>query len=199
MATARQRNTRLFAIGQNAAYLTSRNRIIALSNILVEQCRMLDFSWVIFLSSLNIVHHFFPFLSFFFLSLRVSSFLIPTHIYCSNTLITPCLFFITANYKAMNYHYERPFKPTSRLHDQFVSISGEVMPKETSVPMPTMQFFTGKTNLSLVNDVGLPKPKWGQFNPGYYGDPYQHLHLPPLKLGGKKYHCNEYISYTGAH
>ncbi|XP_014786231.1 uncharacterized protein LOC106880688 [Octopus bimaculoides] len=103
-----------------------------------------------------------------------------------------------ANYKAMNYHYERPSKPTSRLHDQFVSISGEVMPKETSVPMPTMQFFTGSSNLSLVNDVGLQKPKWGQFNPDYYGDPYEHLHLPPLKLGGKEYHRNEYISYTGA-
>ncbi|GAB1607920.1 hypothetical protein Ahia01_001075900 [Argonauta hians] len=92
-----------------------------------------------------------------------------------------------ANYKAINFQYDRPFKPTSRPHDNFISVSGEVMPKRgTSQPIPQYPY-EGPWFTSYVNKVGQPQPHWGKYHPPSYSDAFKQLHLPNIFLGDKPY------------
>ncbi|CAE1312046.1 unnamed protein product [Acanthosepion pharaonis] len=99
------------------------------------------------------------------------------------------------NYKAMNYHYERPLKPTSRTHDNFVSVSGEVMPKKTTEPMPPNRSFSAQPLLLGVTDGDIPAPNWGRYHPDFYGDPYRLQSLPPIRSGGNFHVMKEVLKF----
>lgn len=48
-----------------------------------------------------------------------------------------------SDYKCINWHYERPSKPTSRVHDHFIPRENDVMMKDVQKAMPHSKHYLG--------------------------------------------------------
>ncbi|XP_045171620.1 uncharacterized protein LOC123533806 [Mercenaria mercenaria] len=93
-----------------------------------------------------------------------------------------------ADYKNINWVYEYPSKPTSRVHDDFISVTNEVMQKDMLKPMPPNRAYSGCTTHPKPDPIPkeVPVPKWGLYNPPHYEEPIRYNHFPPIKYNGYK-------------
>ncbi|XP_076106841.1 uncharacterized protein LOC143075339 isoform X1 [Mytilus galloprovincialis] len=96
------------------------------------------------------------------------------------------IFFIifSVDYKNINWHYERPSKPTSRVHDDFIPNNNEVMHKAVQRPMPHNKAYMGTFSYPRPFPMEIPPPKWGLYNPPNYEEPARFDHFPPLRYNG---------------
>ncbi|VDI30605.1 uncharacterized protein LOC143075339 isoform X2 [Mytilus galloprovincialis] len=88
------------------------------------------------------------------------------------------------DYKNINWHYERPSKPTSRVHDDFIPNNNEVMHKAVQRPMPHNKAYMGTFSYPRPFPMEIPPPKWGLYNPPNYEEPARFDHFPPLRYNG---------------
>ncbi|OWF48248.1 uncharacterized protein LOC110453316 [Mizuhopecten yessoensis] len=91
-----------------------------------------------------------------------------------------------SDYKKVNWHYERPSKPTSRTHDDFISYTNEVMQKDVLRPMSHNKSYQGRFTFKQPYPMEVPMPKWGLYNPPHYEEPIRNDHFPPIKYDGYK-------------
>lgn len=86
-----------------------------------------------------------------------------------------------ADYEAVRY--ERTRKPSNYKHDHFVATSREArLPKEAAESVPPNGSFYGKA-ISRFRNNDIQAPKWGQFHPDHYENPYRFQTLPPIQPG----------------
>ena len=90
----------------------------------------------------------------------------------------------SVDYKNVNWHYERPSKPTSRTHDDFIPRENDVMMKEVIVPMPHNKHYQGSFSYPRPYPMEIPMPKWGIYAPPHYEEPVRFDHFPPIKYHG---------------
>ncbi|KAL8597190.1 hypothetical protein ACOMHN_022237 [Nucella lapillus] len=89
-----------------------------------------------------------------------------------------------ADYKNVNWHYERPSKPTSRSHDAFTPYENDVIMKDTLPAMPHNRSFQGKFSCPKPFPQEIPTPKWGLYNPPHYQEPGRLDNYPPVQYNG---------------
>ncbi|XP_071110982.1 uncharacterized protein [Haliotis cracherodii] len=89
-----------------------------------------------------------------------------------------------ADYKNINWHNERPSKPTARTHDDFVPYTNEVMMKDVIKPMPHNKGFQGTVTFPKPFPMEVPAPKWGLYHPPHYEEPTRLNHFPPVRYSG---------------
>lgn len=96
------------------------------------------------------------------------------------------LVFISADYKNINWAYEYPSKPTSRINDDFISVTNEVMQKDTLKPIAHNRSYTGSNTFPKPDHIPkeVPVPKWGLYHPPNYEEPIRYNHFPPIKYNG---------------
>lgn len=94
---------------------------------------------------------------------------------------------VPADYKKVNWHYERPSKPTSRTHDDFISHTNEVMQKDVLRPMSHNKSYQGRFTFKEPYPMEIPMSKWGLYNPPHYDEPIRVNHFPPIKYDGYKW------------
>ena len=94
------------------------------------------------------------------------------------------LFFFSADYKNVNWHFERPSKPTSRIHDDFIPFNNEVMMKDVQRPMPHNRGYRGNWSYPTPFPQEIPSPKWGLYNPPHYQEPTRLNYFPPIRYDG---------------
>ena len=113
-----------------------------------------------------------------------------TWIHTSLTIIlkygTWSSFFIAADYKNINWAYEYPSKPTSRINDDFISVTNEVIQKDTLKPIPHNKAYQGCNTFPSPDHIPkeVPVPKWGLYHPPNYEEPIRYNHFPPIKYNG---------------
>jgi len=88
------------------------------------------------------------------------------------------------DYKNINWHYERPSKPTSRTHDAFTPYENDVIMKETLPAMSHNKGFRGSFSYPKPFPQEIPTPKWGLYNPPVYTQPLREDHYPPVQYHG---------------
>lgn len=93
-------------------------------------------------------------------------------------------FSFPVDYKNVNWHYERPSKPTSRTHDGFVPYENDVIMKETLPQMPHNRSYKESFSYQKPFPQEVPKPKWGLYNPPHYQEPARFNSYPPFKYNG---------------
>ncbi|KAK3774026.1 hypothetical protein RRG08_030108 [Elysia crispata] len=89
-----------------------------------------------------------------------------------------------ADYKNVNWHFERPSKPTSRIHDDFIPFNNEVMMKDVQRPMPHNRGYRGNWSYPTPFPQEIPSPKWGLYNPPHYQEPTRLNYFPPIRYDG---------------
>jgi len=89
-----------------------------------------------------------------------------------------------ADYKAVNWHWERPSKPTSRVHDDFLPYNNEVIMKDVQKPMSHNKGYSGNWSYPVPFPQEIPTPKWGLFNPPDYQEPTRSNNFPPIRYDG---------------
>ena len=88
------------------------------------------------------------------------------------------------DYKNINWHYERPSKPTSRVHDDFIPNNNEVIHKDVQKAMPHNKAYMGSFSYPRPFPMEIPPPKWGLYSAPNYEEPSRFNHFPPLRYDG---------------
>ena len=88
------------------------------------------------------------------------------------------------DYKNINWSYELPSKPTSRIHDGFTPYENDVIMKDTLPAMPHNRSYQGSFSYPKPFPQEIPTPKWGLYNPPHYQEPGRLNNYPPVKYDG---------------